>query len=30
MNKQQYLDTLLLMYRIRAFELKALSFFEQN
>lgn len=30
MNKQQYLDTLLLMYRIRAFEQKALSFFEQN
>ena len=30
MTKQQYLDTLLMMYRIRAFEMKALSFFERN
>ncbi len=30
MTKQQYLDTLLLMYRIRLFELKAVDFFEKN
>lgn len=30
MTKQQYLNTLLMMYRIRAFEMKALSFFEEN
>lgn len=30
MTKQQYLDTLLMMYRIRAFEMKALNLFEEN
>ncbi len=30
MTKQQYLDTLLMMYRIRAFEMKAVSLFEEN
>lgn len=30
MTKQQYLDTLRLMYRIRKFELKAVDFFEKN
>ena len=30
MTKKQYLDTLLMMYRIRAFESKAVEFFETN
>ena len=30
MTKQQYLDTLLLMYRIRKFEMTAVDFFEKN
>ena len=30
MNKKQYLDTLRMMYRIRAFESKAVEFFETN
>lgn len=30
MTKQQYLDTLLMMYRIRDFEMTAVRFFEQN
>ena len=30
MNKKQYLDTLRMMYRIRAFESKAVEFFEPN
>lgn len=30
MTKQQYLDTLLMMYRIRAFEMTAVRFFEEN
>lgn len=30
MTKQQYLDTLLMMYRIRKFEMTAVDFFEKN
>ena len=30
MTKQQYLDTLLMMYKIRDFEMTAVRFFEQN
>ena len=30
MTKKQYLDTLLMMHRIRAFEYKAVEFFETN